>query len=405
MSNKKTAFQVIMLFGLVSLFGDMVYEGARSVNGPYLKTLGANAAIVGLVAGVAEFMGYVVRLASGYFADKTRAYWLFTFLGYGLLIVVPLLSLAGIWQVALIFIILERLGKALRSPARDTILSQATKQVGTGFGFAIAEALDQVGAVVGPLIFTVLFILLGKGDKGLADYQKGYALLWIPFVLVMLSILLAYKKAPNPEVLESSLSKRPEQDKLSRVFWLYTIFSFITTLGFTNFVLIGYHFKAKNVITDAQIPLFYAIAMGVDAIAALIIGKVYDLFKNKKQNDKAGLSTLIIIPILSIFIPIFAFSRNYIFALISALIWGVVMGAHETVMKSAIADLTTLKKRGTGYGIFNTAYGLAIFIGTALLGLLYEKSIPAIIIFSVLVQFAGIFAFFLMRKEALAKEV
>ncbi|HPL83136.1 MAG TPA: MFS transporter, partial [Candidatus Omnitrophota bacterium] len=248
MSNKKTAFQVIMLFGLVSLFGDMVYEGARSVNGPYLKTLGANAAIVGLVAGVAEFMGYVVRLASGYFADKTRAYWLFTFLGYGLLIVVPLLSLAGIWQVALIFIILERLGKALRSPARDTILSQATKQVGTGFGFAIAEALDQVGAVVGPLIFTVLFILLGKGDKGLADYQKGYALLWIPFVLVMLSILLAYKKAPNPEVLESSLSKRPEQDKLSRVFWLYTIFSFITTLGFTNFVLIGYHFKAKNVI-------------------------------------------------------------------------------------------------------------------------------------------------------------
>ncbi len=394
-----------MLFGLVSLFGDMVYEGARSVNGPYLKTLGANAAIVGLVAGVAEFMGYVVRLASGYFADKTRAYWLFTFLGYGLLIVVPLLSLAGIWQVALIFIILERLGKALRSPARDTILSQATKQVGTGFGFAIAEALDQVGAVVGPLIFTVLFILLGKGDKGLADYQKGYALLWIPFVLVMLSILLAYKKAPNPEVLESSLSKRPEQDKLSRVFWLYTIFSFITTLGFTNFVLIGYHFKAKNVITDAQIPLFYAIAMGVDAIAALIIGKVYDLFKNKKQNDKAGLSTLIIIPILSIFIPIFAFSRNYIFALISALIWGVVMGAHETVMKSAIADLTTLKKRGTGYGIFNTAYGLAIFIGTALLGLLYEKSIPAIIIFSVLVQFAGIFAFFLMRKEALAKEV
>ena len=394
-----------MLFGLVSLFGDMVYEGARSVNGPYLKTLGANAAIVGLVAGVAEFMGYVVRLASGYFADKTRAYWLFTFLGYGLLIVVPLLSLAGIWQVALIFIILERLGKALRSPARDTILSQATKQVGTGFGFAIAEALDQVGAVVGPLIFTVLFILLGKGDKGLADYQKGYALLWIPFVLVMLSILLAYKKAPNPEVLESSLSKRPEQDKLSKVFWLYTIFSFITTLGFTNFVLIGYHFKAKNVITDAQIPLFYAIAMGVDAIAALIIGKVYDLFKNKKQNDKAGLSTLIIIPILSIFIPIFAFSRNYIFALISALIWGVVMGAHETVMKSAIADLTTLKKRGTGYGIFNTAYGLAIFIGTALLGLLYEKSIPAIIIFSVLVQFAGIFAFFLMRKEALAKEV
>ena len=403
--SKKTAFQVILLFGLVSLFGDMVYEGARSVNGPYLKTLGANAAMVGFIAGIAEFMGYIVRLASGYFADKTKAYWLFTFLGYGLLFVVPLLSLAGIWQVALIFIILERLGKALRSPARDTILSQATKQVGTGFGFAIAEALDQVGAVIGPLIFTVLFVLLGKGEKGLVDYQRGYSLLWIPFVLVMLSVLLAYKKAPNSEILEISVVKKTEPDKLSKVFWLYTIFSFITTLGFTNFVLIGYHFKVKHVLTDAQIPLFYAIAMGVDAIAALIIGKTYDIFKNRRKNDKAGLSTLIIIPLLSIFIPLFAFTENYILALVSAIIWGIVMGAHETVMKSAIADLTTLNKRGTGYGIFNTAYGLAIFIGSVLFGLLYERSIPSIIIFSIIIQFAGILAFFVMRKEAQVGEV
>jgi MFS family permease len=402
--NKKTAFQIIMLFGLVSLFGDMVYEGARSVNGPYLKTLGANAAMVGFIAGVAEFMGYIVRLASGYFADKTKAYWLFTFLGYGLLIVVPLLSLAGIWQVALIFIILERLGKALRSPARDTILSQATKQVGTGFGFAIAEALDQIGAVIGPLIFTVLFVILGKGDKNLIDYQKGYSLLWIPFVLVMLCVLFAYKKAPNSEILESSVVRKSEPDKLSKVFWLYTIFSFVTTLGFTNFVLIGYHFKAKHVLTDAQIPLFYAIAMGVDAIAALIIGKTYDLFKNRRRNDKAGLSTLIIIPLFSIFIPLFAFTQSYILALVSAIIWGIVMGAHETVMKSAIADLTTLKKRGTGYGIFNTAYGLAIFIGSAFFGLLYEKSISAIIIFSILIQFVGILAFFAMRRETLQAE-
>ena len=405
MGNKKTAFQVILLFGLVSLFGDMVYEGARSVNGPYLKTLGANAAMVGFIAGIAEFMGYVVRLASGYFADKTKAYWLFTFLGYGLLIVVPLLSLAGVWQVALIFIILERLGKALRSPARDTILSQATKQVGTGFGFAIAEALDQVGAVIGPLIFTILFVFLGKGERGLVDYQKGYTLLWVPFVLVMLCVLFAYKKAPNSEILEISVIKKTEPDKLSKVFWLYTIFSFVTTLGFTNFVLIGYHFKARHVLTDAQIPLFYAIAMGVDAVAALIIGKTYDIFKNRKDNDKAGLSTLIIIPLFSIFIPLFAFTQSYVLALVSAIIWGIVMGAHETVMKSAIADLTTLKKRGTGYGIFNTAYGLAIFIGSALFGLLYEKSIPAIIVLSVIIQFAGILVFFVMRKEALAKQL
>ncbi|MFA4992467.1 MAG: MFS transporter [Candidatus Omnitrophota bacterium] len=402
MNNKKrTAFQLIFLFGLVSLFGDMVYEGARSVNGPYLKTLGANAAIVGLVAGVAEFLGYAIRLFSGYFADKTKSYWLFTFLGYGLLVSVPLLALTGIWQVAVIFIIIERLGKALRSPAKDTILSQATKQVGTGFGFAIAEVLDQIGAISGPLIFTILFLVIGKGDRALPDYQRGYSLLWIPLILVMLCIILAYRRLPNPEILEVSAAKPQETDKLSKVFWIYTIFTFITTLGFANFALIGYHFKAKHVLSDAQIPLFYALAMGVDALAALAIGKAYDIFKSRRGNEKAGLVTLIAIPVFSLFIPAFVFSTKFSFALTGAIIWGIVMGAHETVMKSAIADLTPLKKRGTGYGIFNTAYGLAIFIGSAFTGLLYEHSILAVIIISVVVEISAIPVFFILKKEAL----
>lgn len=398
---KKSAFQLILLFGLVSLFGDMVYEGARSVNGPYLLTLGANAAIVGLVAGVAEFLGYAIRLLSGYFADKTKAYWLFTFLGYGMLLSVPLLSLAGIWQVAVVFIIMERLGKALRSPARDTILSQATKQVGTGIGFAIAEVLDQIGAIAGPLIFTALFIVLGKGDRGLADYQYGYALLWIPLVLVLFCLVVAWRRVPNPEVLEVTAVKNHPPDKLSKVFWIYTIFTFVTTLGFANFALIGYHFKAKHILTDAQIPLFYALAMGVDAIAALVIGKAYDIFKTRRNNEKAGLVTLIAIPVLSLFIPVLVFSAKFSFVLTGVIIWGVVMGCHETIMRSAIADTTALKKRGTGYGIFNTAYGLAIFIGSALVGLLYEHSIPAIIIISVVIEIAAIFTFFILKKEAL----
>jgi len=400
-NQKKTAFQLILLFGLVSLFGDIVYEGARSVNGPYLKTLGASAVIVGMVAGIAEFLGYAIRLASGYFADKTRAYWVFTFLGYGMLVSVPLLSLAGIWQVAVVFIVMERLGKALRSPAKDTILSQATKQVGTGFGFAIAEVLDQIGAITGPLIFTLFFVMLGKGDRGVGDYQQGYSLLWIPLILVMLCIFIAWRRVPNPQVLESSTIKSLEPEKLSKTFWIYTVFTFITTIGFTNFALIGYHFKAKHVLTDAQIPLFYALAMGVDAMAALVIGKTYDIFKTRHNNEKAGLITLIAIPVLSLFIPVFVFSLNFSLCLAGAIIWGIVMGAHETIMKSAIADLTPLKKRGTGYGIFNTAYGLAIFVGSALVGLLYEQSIFAVIIVSIAVEIAAIPVFFVLRKEAL----
>jgi hypothetical protein len=349
--QKKSAFKLILLFGLVSLFGDMVYEGARSVNGPYLKTLGANAAIVGLVAGLAEFLGYAVRLVAGYFSDKTKAYWLFTFLGYGLLVSVPLLALTGIWQVAVIFIVLERLGKAIRSPAKDTILSQATKQVGTGFGFAIAEVLDQIGAITGPLIFTVLFVAIGKGDRLLADYQHGYFLLWVPLALVLLCIFFAWRAVPNPEVLEVTVTKPPESDKLSRIFWIYTIFTFVTTVGYANFALVGFHLKAKHVLTDAQIPLFYALAMGVDAVAAMAIGKTYDVFKAKRNNEKAGLITLIAIPALSLLIPGLVFSTKFSWVLAGVIIWGLVMGCHETVMKSAIADLTPLKKRGTGYGV------------------------------------------------------
>lgn len=397
---KSAAFQLIILFGLVSLFGDIVYEGARSVNGPYLKTLGVSAAIVGLVAGLGEFLGYFLRLASGYLADKTKAYWFFTFFGYLLLISVPLLSLTGIWQMAAIFIIMERIGKAIRNPARDTILSQATKQVGTGFGFGLHEAMDQIGAIIGPLIFAVIFTFLGRSGQNVSEYQLGYSLLWIPFLLVMLCIAIAYASIPHPEELEISAVGTGDGDaKLSKVFWLYVIFTFITAAGFVNFIILGYHFKAKNILTDAQIPFFYALAMAIDGIAALAVGKFYDRLKNKNKNDKAGLLALIIIPALSIFIPLLAFRASAILAIISVLIWGVVMGTHETVMRSAIADLTPLKKRGTGYGIFNTSYGLAVFIGSFLMGLLYDHSIAALITLAVAIELSAVCMFFLIKRE------
>ncbi|HOX09488.1 MAG TPA: MFS transporter [Candidatus Omnitrophota bacterium] len=378
-NNRKAAMNLIILFGLVSLFGDIVYEGARSVNGPYLKTLGVSAATVGFIAGLGEFIGYAIRLLSGYFADKTRAYWLFTFIGYGMLATVPMLSLTGVWQVAALFIVLERLGKALRAPARDTIVSQASKQVGTGFGFGLSEFMDQLGALTGPLIFMALFMMVGNTRSDIAKYQAGYRLFWVPFLLVMVCVFFAYLRVPNPEKLEAALNKPPEPDKLSKVFWIYTAFTLVATVGFVNFALLGYHFKAKGVLSDAQIPLFYAIAMAVDGVAALAIGKAYDVMKHRSRNEKAGLLTLVAIPFLSALIPLLAFSMNIALVAVSVLLWGVVMGIHETIMKSAIADLTPMKKRGTGYGIFNTVYGVAMFIGAALMGVLYDVSLPLLI--------------------------
>ncbi len=395
------AIRLIVLFGLVSLFGDIAYEGARSVNGPYLKLLAVNAVTLGLISGIGEFLGYGLRLLSGYLSDKTKSYWLLTFLGYGLLVSVPLLALAGVWQVAALFIIIERIGKAIRSPARDTILSQASSQVGTGFGFGLHEAMDQIGAVAGPLIFTVFFLSKGKGSIGIIEYQKGYSFLWIPFLLVMLCLYISYRYVPRPDALEANRSGAIIPDKLSKVFWLYTLFTFITTLGFCSFILIAFHFKSLNILTDAQIPLYYTFAMGIDAVAALSIGKLYDIQKNRRNNLNAGLNLLVIIPIMTLLMSLFVFSAQPMLVVIGVLAWGIVMGIHETIMRSAIADITSLKKRGTGYGIFNTTYGLAVFLGSILIGFLYDRSLSSVISMVIIIQIIALTIFFYMKREIL----
>ena len=385
-NKKKVALQFILLMGVVSLFGDITYEGARSITGPYMAMLGATAAIVGLVAGIGEFSGYALRLLSGYYADRTRAYWPLTILGYGLIMAIPLMALAGHWQMAAVLVICERMGKAIRSPARDAILSHATKQVGRGWGFGIHEAMDQIGAIAGPLIFTAVIMFNG-------NYRTGFSILWIPAVLTLAILLVARKKVPEPEKLEHSGAaaiSAPESSRLPKVFWLYAAFIFLSVGGFAHFQIISYHLKARAVISDAQIPLFYAIAMGVDGICALIVGKAY---------DKIGLKTLLSIPLLTIPIPFFAFSFSYGSVLFGIILWGAVMGIHETIMRAAIADLIPIGRRGAAYGIFNTVYGLSFLVGSAVMGFLYDKAPGSINIFVVLLEVVSVPLLFAVLKE------
>ena len=374
----------IILLGIVSLFGDVTYEGARSVTGPYLRTLGATAGVVGLVAGIGEFAGYALRLASGYLVDRTQAYWPLTFIGYGLLLSIPLLAFAGYWQLAAVFIILERMGKAIRSPARDTMLSYATKEVGRGWGFAVHEALDQVGAVIGPIVFSL--VLLSH-----AGYREGFTLLWIPALLTLAVLTIARKRVPSPQKLEARGDTQNDKGKLPRVFWLYTIFTLFSVAGFANFQLISYHLNVQAIVPDARIPLIYAIAMGVDALAALAVGKTY---------DRIGLISLLAIPLLTLPIPFLAFSYSYSLVLIGIILWGVVMGIQETIMRAAIADLTPVERRGFAYGIFNTAYGASWLLGAPLMGLLYELSINYLILFTVVMELTSIPLFFMVKRAA-----
>jgi len=258
--------------------------------------------------------------------------------------------------------------------------------VGRGWGFAVHEALDQVGAIIGPIVFSLVFLFHG-------GYREGFTLLWIPALLTLAVLAIARKKVPSPQKLEApEETGRPSiQGKLPRVFWLYTVFTLFSVAGFANFQLISYHLSVQAIVPDAQIPLIYAVAMGVDAVAALVVGKTY---------DRVGLMSLLAVPLLTLPIPFLAFSHSYSLVLIGMALWGVVMGIQETIMRAAIADLTPIDRRGFAYGVFNTAYGAAWLLGGALMGQLYEFSINYIILFVVIMELISIPLFFLVRRAA-----
>ncbi len=372
--NKKSIFHFVVLLGLLSLFSDITYEGARSIIGPFLAFLGASATIVGFTAGFGEFLGYALRIFSGFILDKTKKYWLILFLGYSInLFAIPALALVGCWQLAFLLIIAERTGKAIRTPARDTILSYATFQIGRGLGFSIHEALDQIGAIIGPLIVALIFYLKG-------NYKVAFGILLIPALIAISILIVAKRFYPSPEKLEIKLSQL-ETKGFSKTFWLYLISMGLWGAGYVDFALIAYHFKKTLILSEEWIPIFYAIAMGVDAFSALILGYLF---------DKKGIKILIGSMLISIgFVPL-VFLGDFYLSLLGIVIWGMGFGIQESIVRAMVSILTPKEKRGSGYGIFHTGFGLAWFLGSFTLGVLYDLSIYALIIFSVLIQFLGI---------------
>jgi predicted MFS family arabinose efflux permease len=369
-----SALRFVILLGIVSLFADMTYEGARGITGPYLAVLGASGLAVGVVAGLGELIGYGLRLASGYLADRTHRYWLITFVGYALnLFVVPLFALAGRWEVAAALMIAERVGKAVRTPARDAMLSHATARVGHGWGFGVHEALDQIGAVLGPLLVAVIVAFRG-------GYQAGFLVLLVPAVLALSVLTIARRLYPRPQSLETA-SVAHDQRLLPHAFWIYMAAAGAIAAGYADFPLIAYHFQKRSIVSPEWIPILYAIAMGVDAIAALAFGWLF---------DRLGLTILVAATVLSCLFAPLVFLGGFAGAVAGMALWGVGMGAQESILRAAIARFTAANRRATAYGIFNAVYGLAWFAGSALMGLLYDVSLPSLIAFSIGTQAAAV---------------
>lgn len=373
-ADRSSAVRFIVLMGVVSLLADVTYEGARSITGPFLALLGAHAAAVGFVAGLGEFVGYALRFVSGAIADRTRAYWALTIGGYAVnLLAVPFLALAGRWEVAAALIVAERLGKAIRSPARDAMLSHAAVRVGTGWGFGLHEAMDQIGALLGPIVVSLVVFIKG-------DYRMGFAGLAVPAVLAIVAVVLARRLYPDPSQFEVKRLALETRAFPSR-YWVYLAGVVLIAAGTADFPLIAFHFEKGRIAAPAWIPLLYSIAMGVDAIAALVCGWLF---------DRRGMAVLAGAAVIAACFAPLVFFGGFAAAVAGMVAWGIGMGAQESIMRAAVAEMVAANRRGAAYGLFNMSYGLFWFAGSFLMGLLYDHSVAALVVFSVTAQLAAV---------------
>jgi len=378
--SKRTAYVAILAMGIVSMLGDIVYESGRGIAPDYLRFLGASALLVGMVSGAGEFIGYAARLVSGNLADRSRAYWLFIFFGYGLILAIPLIGFTFSIEVVMALLLLERFGKALRSPSRDTVVSIVSKGVGSGKAFGLHEAIDQIGAVIGPLILAGVMFYTAN------NYPIAFKILLIPFVLMLAAIAYTYRKIGKGVQVEAK-SIKDEESSLTRGFWIYCIAILLNTLGLIPVALILYSGASilQPLGQQGIVPLLYVIVQGVDAPLALISGYLF---------DKVGVKLLTFPFILSIF-PAFFVSYGGLAGVIAACItFGFVLGMQESIYRAAICDLVPLNRRGTAYGIFNTALGLGTLASGIIFGFLMEQSYSAVVLAGIatLLQISAIIA-------------
>jgi MFS family permease len=371
----RSALQFVVLIGIVSLFADMTYEGSRAITGPFLGTLGATGAIVGIVAGGGELLGYVLRFGTGALADRTGRYWAITILGYAInLFAVPALALAGNWPVAAGLIILERSGKALRTPARDAMLSHAAKDMGgAGWAFGLHEALDSTGAVLGPLIASLVLFLHG-------GYRHAFAWLLLPAFAAMAALLIARARYPQPQEMDAHAATPPQDARALRELKLFLLATALIAAGYADFALIAFHFSAGHVMAPDLIPILYSVASLTGGGAALVLGKLF---------DKRGYGVLLWTTLVPALYAPLVFLGGEWAAIAGMALWGAGFGAHDSLLRAAVAQRIPREKRATVMGVFNAIYGLAWFAGSAILGLLYDANPAYAVAFALALQWAA----------------
>ena len=380
--GSSSAFNFVLTMGVVNLFGDMTYEGGGAINGQFMASLGASAAVVSITAGIGEFLGYALRSVSGYIADRTGRYWLVTFVGYAInLLAVPAMALAGNWQVAALLILAERIGRAIRKPTVEAMLSYTTGKHGKGWVYAVNTALDETGATLGPLIIALVLLLHG-------DYRTGYALLLTSSVLALGALTVARINFPVPSRLEEG--RTAEAGGLSRSYCLYMVAAACFAAGLMSYELVAYHLVTAKIVAENWIPVFLAFSTGCGVIASLVLGKLY---------DRAPLPTLLVAVLLSSLFSPLAFLGGFPALLAAMVFWGIGYATQDTLFKAVVASVLPEGKRNLAFGLFYTGYGAGWLIGSVATGLLYDQSRVALVAFAVAAQLISLPLFVIAKRQ------
>jgi MFS family permease len=380
-ASARQSLRFVLILGIVNLFADMTYEGGGSINGPFLGSLGASAAIVSMIAGIGEFLGYSLRSVSGYISDKTGRYWAITFVGYIInLVAVPAMALAGNWQTAALLSMAERVGRAIRKPTIESMLSYTTGSLGRGWAYAVNTALDEIGATIGPLVVAVVLLLRG-------DYRIGLAILIVPALFALSSLIAARIAFPLPSRLEVGTTASAKS--FSRAYWLYMLASACFAAGLTNFELISYHWSRTAAVDNYWIPLLLAISTAAGVPIGLMLGRLYDRF---------GLPVVLSAVVVSALFSPFVFLGSFWPIVVGMVLWGVGYAIQDTLLKAIVAGVLPQGKRGLAFGLFYTGYGGGWLLGSVSAGLLYSLSLTAVIAFSMVAQLSAVPLFIVARR-------
>jgi len=383
-SSSRVAMRFVLLIGVLSFFADFTYEGARSILGPYLGSLHATAFAIGVVTGLGELLGYGLRFFTGRLADTSGRYWPIAIFGYVLQMAsVPTLAFTGSWKAAAVLIILERVGRAIRNPARDTMLSHAAKNIGGyGWAFGIHEACDQFGAMIGPLV--VAAVLAHHGS-----FHMAFAVMLVPALINLTFVGIARIMYPRPQDLEQGLQSGDSRTGFPRVFWVYLAGAALVAAGFADYPLIAFHFSRTHSVPNEWIAIFYSVAMGVSGSSSLLFGRLFDRF---------GFRVLIGITLIAALFAPLVFLGGFWMALAGAAVWGMGMGVHESIIPAAVSPMVPQQRRASAFGLFTSGYGIFWFLGSAVIGFLYERSLTFTIAFCVITQLLAVPIFLWVAK-------